>query len=122
MTPYFNKNSNTAIINASNPGVGIGGLYGAVLVVIYEDADEPYRMIWIDEGCDSLYNADGISTDPYVAYAMFNNVTTENFVSSKMTTFLPSGADNSQSNILFNKRSVQSKEAAVETQRTNGMM
>ncbi|AKB33736.1 cell surface protein [Methanosarcina siciliae HI350] len=109
VTPYFNKNSNTAIINASNPGVGIGGLYGAVLVVIYEDADEPYRMIWIDEGCDSLYNADGISTDPYVAYAMFNNVTTENFVSSKMTTFLPSGADNSQSNILFNKRSVPIK-------------
>ncbi|WP_281085411.1 PKD domain-containing protein, partial [Methanosarcina acetivorans] len=109
VTPYFNKNSNTAIINASNPGVGIGGLYGAVLVVIYEDASEPYRMIWLDEGCDSLYNADGISTDPYVAYAMFNNVTTENLVSAKMTTVLPSGADNSQSTILFNKQSVPIK-------------
>ena len=54
VTPYFNKNGNTAIINASNPGTGVGGLYGAVLVVIYEDASEPYRMIWLDEGCDTL--------------------------------------------------------------------
>jgi len=105
VTPYFNKNSNDAIINASNPGT-IGGLYGAVLVVIYEDASEPYRMIWLDEGCDTLY---GGTDDYHVAYAMFNNITMEDLVSAKITTVLPSGADNDLSTILFNGQSVAIK-------------
>ena len=104
VTPYFNKNSNTAVINASN--VGNSGLYGTVLVVIYEDASEPYRMIWLDEGCDTLY---GGTDDYHIAYAMFNNVTTENLVSAKMTTVLPSGGDNGLSTILFNGQSVTIK-------------
>jgi parallel beta-helix repeat protein len=105
VTPYFNKNSNTAVINASNLGT-IGGLYGAVLVVIYEDASEPYRMIWLDEGCDTLY---GGTDDYHVAYAMFNNVTIENLSSAKITTVLPSGGDNDLSTILFNGQTVPIK-------------
>ncbi len=105
VTPYFNTTGNTAIITASKPG---GGLYQAVLVVIYEDTNEPYRMIWLDEGCDSLY---GGSSDLYIGYAMFNNVTTEDLVSAKITTVLPSGADNGQSIILFNGQSVPIKES-----------
>ncbi|MDW5549619.1 PKD domain-containing protein [Methanosarcina sp.] len=105
VTPYFNKNSNTAIINASNVGT-IGGLYGAVLVVIYEDSSEPYRMIWLDEGCDTLY---GGTDDYYIAYAIFNNVTTENLASAQVTNVLPSGGDNDLSTIIFNGQTVPIK-------------
>ena len=101
MTQYFNASGNKALIEASNLDGTYGGLYGAVLLVIYEDADEPYRLIWLDEGCDTLYNLDGISTDPYRAYAIFNNVTTSNIGTAKITTILPSGNDNTQAEILF---------------------
>jgi PKD repeat protein len=96
VTSYFNTSGNTALITASKPD---GGLYGTVLVVIYEDASEPYRMIWLDEGCDTLY---GSSDDYHIAYAMFNNVTAENIVSAKVTTILPSGGDSYLGTIISN--------------------
>jgi len=99
VTPYLNSSSNTAIITTSKPS---GGLYGTVLVVIYEDASEPYRMIWLDEGCDTLY---GSSDDSHIAYAMFNNSTTENMVSAKITTILPSGGDSYLGAIICNGKS-----------------
>ena len=105
VTPYFNPNGNTAIITAAKPD---GGLYGAVLVVIYEDFSEPYRKIWLDEGCDSLYIPAwaNYSEDLYNGFAMFRDVSNASVGSAKLTTILPSGADNSQSTILFNNRSV----------------
>ncbi len=93
VTQYFNSSGNTALITASKPS---GGLYSTVLVVIYEDPSEPYRMIWLDEGCDTLY---GGNDDSYIAYSMFNNVSIENMISAKVTTILPSGGDNSLSTI-----------------------
>ncbi|WP_141241803.1 DUF3344 domain-containing protein, partial [Methanosarcina spelaei] len=96
VTPYFNSSDNTAIITTPKPS---GGLYGAVLVVIYEDASEPYRMVWLDEGCDTLY---GSSDDSHIAYSMFNNVSTENMVSAKVTAILPSGGDSYLGTIICN--------------------
>ncbi|WP_261788813.1 DUF3344 domain-containing protein [Methanosarcina siciliae] len=104
VTSYFNTSGNTAVIDAARPD---GGLYGAVLVVVYEDPDEPYRQIWLDEGCDSLYN-NGMGTYPdmYIGYAIFDNVSTETFGAAKITTVLPSGNDNAQATIFFNNDSV----------------
>ncbi|MDD3135788.1 MAG: DUF2341 domain-containing protein, partial [Methanoregula sp.] len=96
VTPYFDKSGNTAIITAASPG---GGLYGTLLAVVYENASEPYRMIWLDEGCDSL---NGAAT----GYAMYRNVITNNVYSAKVTTILPSGGDNSQGSILFNNQNI----------------
>jgi PKD repeat protein len=97
VTPYFSRDGNTALITATAPS---GGLYGAVLVVVYEDAGQPYRKIWLNEGCDSLLY--GTAT----GYAMFNNVTTTNLHAANVTTMLPSGGDNGQSYVLFNSQSV----------------
>ncbi|MDD1687921.1 DUF2341 domain-containing protein, partial [Methanoregula sp.] len=99
VTPYFNKDGNTALITASAPS---GGLYGAVLVVVYEDTSEPYRKIWLDEGCDTLY---GATDESHIAYAMFNNVTTAGVSSAKVMTILPSGNDNNQNSIRFDAQS-----------------
>ncbi|MFA5296470.1 MAG: DUF3344 domain-containing protein [Methanoregulaceae archaeon] len=96
VTPYFSKDGNTAIINAAAPQ---GGLYATVLVVVYEDSSEPYRKVWLDEGCDSLlYGGTG--------YAMFNNVTTGQVSTAKISTMVPSGADNSQDTVIFNSQSI----------------
>ncbi|WP_148705478.1 PKD domain-containing protein [Methanosarcina siciliae] len=104
VTPYFSTSGNTAIINAET---ALGGLYGAVLIVVYEDAEEPCRRIWLDEGCDTLYyNAMGTYPDMYTGYAIFDNVTTGNVGAAKITTVLPSGGDNTQATILFNNQSV----------------
>ena len=101
VTPYFVVGGdNTAVITGTSRVK-----YGPVLVVIYEEADEPYRQIWLDEGSDSLYSNVPVSTDPYIAYAMFRNATTTDLVSAKMTTILPSGDNDAQDRILFNNQS-----------------
>ena len=103
VTPYFNTSGNTAQINAET---ALGGLYGTLLVVVYEDPAEPYRWIWLDEGCDTLYNNGmGIYPDMYISYAIFDNVTAGNVGEAKITTVLPSGGDNTQDTILFNNHS-----------------
>ncbi|MFA5415033.1 MAG: DUF3344 domain-containing protein, partial [Methanoregula sp.] len=101
VTPYFSIARNMAIINATKPD---GGIYSTVLVVIYQDSSAPYRKIWLNEGCDSLYNPDHITTDPYIAYATFGNVTTTGMSFAKIINFLPSGNDNDQKSILFNSQ------------------
>lgn len=104
MTPYFNKSGNTALITASQPK---GGLYGAVLVVVYEDASQPLRKIWLDEGCDTVYVPSGSSNGAsFIGYAMFNNVTAEGMSSARLTNIVPSGVDNPQSTVIFNAQDV----------------
>ncbi|WP_449405392.1 PKD domain-containing protein [Methanolacinia paynteri] len=104
VTPYFNTSGNTAQINAET---ALGGLYGTVLVVVYEDSNEPYRWIWLDEGCDTLYyNSMGAYPDMYTGYAIFDNLKTENIGEAKIITVLPSGGDNTQATVLFNNQSV----------------
>ncbi|MFA5416607.1 MAG: DUF2341 domain-containing protein, partial [Methanoregula sp.] len=96
VTPYFSKDGNTAIITAAAPQ---GGLYATVLVVIYEDTGQPYRKIWLDEGCDSLlYGGTG--------FAMFNNVTNNSLGYARLSTVLPSGVDNAQGTIVLNSQNV----------------
>ncbi|MFA5379518.1 MAG: PKD domain-containing protein, partial [Dehalococcoidia bacterium] len=98
VTDYFVPGSdNTAVITATS-----SQNYAPLLVVVYEDASEPLRKIWVDEGSDTLYSDDLIITDPYVAYAMFHNVTTTGLSSAKMTAFLPSGGDRNVNAVLFN--------------------
>ncbi len=97
VTPYFSKDGNTALITAAAPK---GGLYATVLVVIYEDNSQLYRKIWLDEGCDSLLYGGG------TGFAMFNNVTTNSLGYARLSTVLPSGADNAQGTVVINSQNV----------------
>jgi PKD repeat protein len=100
VTPYFNADGdNTAVITAERSQ---GGYYGTVLVVVYEDASEPYRQIWINEGCDCILG----SGSTYVGYTTFDNISTEDLLSAKISTCLLSGDDNEQNNILLNQNTV----------------
>ena len=81
VTEYFNLyEDNTAIITGGQRP------YGAILVVIYEAASEPYRQIWINEGADCL-----ITNPPTIGYTTFNDTTTNNLISAKITTVMLSG-------------------------------
>ncbi|MDI9394115.1 MAG: PKD domain-containing protein, partial [Euryarchaeota archaeon] len=101
VTPYFNATgNNTAVITA---GRYQRGFYGTLLIVVYEAESEPYRQIWINEGSDCLLYG---SLDPYVGYSMFNNVSTTDIVSARVTTFLESGDNNEQNTIFFNNQDV----------------
>ena len=53
VTEYFSVSGNTATLTkvVSNDNVAI---FGMLLVVAYEDASEPKRLIWINEECDIL--------------------------------------------------------------------
>jgi len=105
VTSYFNANdSNTAIISSTNslPSMNYA-YYGTVLVVVYEAPGEPYRQIWVNEGCDCLLYG---TKDPYVAYTVIDNVSTEDLLSAKLTTVLPSGETEDGNIITFNGQSL----------------
>jgi len=81
VTEYFNLyEDNTAVITGGQRP------YGAILVVIYEAASEPYQQIWINEGAECL-----MTSPPLNGFTTFDNVTTNNLVSAKITTVMLSG-------------------------------
>ncbi|KKG15272.1 hypothetical protein EO94_10270, partial [Methanosarcina sp. 2.H.T.1A.3] len=98
VTPYFKVGgNNTAVISAERTQ---RGYYGTVLVVVYEDASEPYRQIWVNEGCDCLLYG---TEDPYVGYTVIDNVSTTDLLSADVTAILPSG-ENADLKITFNQK------------------
>ncbi len=101
VTPFFNATSNnTAVITA---GRSQKGYYGTVLVVVYEAPGEPYRQIWINEGCDCLLYG---TKDPYVAYTVIDNVSKKGLLSAKLTTVLPSGESDDGNIVTLNGQSI----------------
>jgi hypothetical protein len=69
---------NSAVLTNSYPG-GMTGMTGMLLVVVYKHPDEPGRIIWINEGFDTLfagvyYGTDyGVSSDEATTYAPFDD-------------------------------------------------
>jgi PKD repeat protein len=101
VTPYFNAtDNNTAVLTSTSTSQNDFSCYGTLLVVVYEAASEPYRQIWVNEGSDCLLYSMG------TGYTMFENVSTADLVSAKITTVLESGNDNDQNFILFNQGTV----------------
>lgn len=70
---YFNTSGNTASLTkvVANDNVA---LYGMLLVLVYEDASEPERLIWLNEECDLLTAKAGYGTNETeaTAYAPFS--------------------------------------------------
>jgi PKD repeat protein len=98
VTPYFNTGgNNTAVITAESDQ---RGYYGTVLVVVYEDVSEPYRQIWVNEGCDCLLYG---TEDPYVGYTIIDNVSTSGLLYANVTAVMPSG-ENADLKISLNQK------------------
>ena len=101
VTDYFNVNGNTATLTkVVPPSQNIVAIYGMLLVVVYEDASEPQRLIWINEECDIL-DAIGQGPDPgnigvneteATAYAPFTGtIDTSKVDAATLITVAPAG-------------------------------
>jgi hypothetical protein len=75
VTDEFVIGDNTALVTNSNPSTPKGiSMEAMVLVVVYENPNEPNRIIWINEGCDlisSKYAKYGVSPEEASTYAEF---------------------------------------------------
>jgi len=92
VTGYFVPGAdNTASIS------GGGTSYGRTLIVVYENASQPYRHVYLNEGYDIIYRSEG--------YAMFRNISTDDMGSAQVITVTPSGAGDTGA-IGFNGKSV----------------
>jgi len=79
-------------------------LYGAYLVVVYEDAEITPKKIWINDECDLLYAgaSRSVTSDEGSAYATFSGVDTADIAGAEAVVILQSGNDNGKSRFFFN--------------------
>jgi hypothetical protein len=103
VTADFNTSGNVAILANSYPGGGQVSMRGMVLVVIYEDDNQPLRMILINEEFDLLYGGSSKCTTPAeaTAYAPFGATDTSTVKRATLITVAP-GAGPNEGDLSFN--------------------
>lgn len=57
------ENNFTVTLTQSGPPESSVAISGMALLVVYEDAAEPWRLIWVKEGCDILFSSFGVSPE-----------------------------------------------------------
>jgi parallel beta-helix repeat protein len=80
------------------------GIYGAYLVVIYNDPAATEKKIWINDDFDLLASKDSyaVSSEEATAYASFSDVNATGISNATAIAVLASGNDNSKSKFVFN--------------------
>ncbi|MGV8129182.1 MAG: DUF3344 domain-containing protein [Methanolinea sp.] len=103
VTGGFLTTGNTATL--TKPSGDQVSFRGMILVVIYEDATAPERVLFLNEEMDMLYGGSSYSTSPEeaTAYAPFTGATIEtgDIASVTLITFAP-GAGPNEGDLLFN--------------------
>ncbi len=93
------------IVTLTKPSANEVSFRGMILVVIYEDATAPERVLFLNEEMDMLYGGSSYSTSPEeaTAYAPFTGEAIEagNVASATLVTFAP-GAGPAEGDLLFN--------------------
>ncbi|HDS46304.1 MAG TPA: DUF3344 domain-containing protein, partial [Methanomicrobia archaeon] len=100
----FSTAGNTAILTNLNPVAGNPSLRGMMLVVIYADATELMKKIYINEEFDLLYGGPSACTTPEeaTAYAPFaGSVELSTVRSARLITVAPGGGPD-EGELLFN--------------------
>ncbi|MGE0064311.1 MAG: DUF3344 domain-containing protein [Methanobacteriales archaeon] len=74
ITDKFQKNQDNTLVLTRGPSNL--ALYGSYIIIIYEDSNETYKRIWINQEADMLYSRPdyGVNDTEATAYAVFNNV------------------------------------------------
>ncbi len=80
------------------------GIYGAYLVVVYEDPETSTKAIWMNEEFDMVYSRPSysVSEAEATAYAPFSGVDTTDIGSATAIAILASAADTDKSTFIFN--------------------
>ncbi len=102
VTGLFDRSGNALTVT---PGAGNNnGLYGSLLVVVYQDSGEPVRKIILNEECDILYAgaARFTSDEEATAYAPFGSVVTAGLGEAHILAILFSANEAGKSAFIFN--------------------
>jgi uncharacterized protein DUF3344/CARDB protein len=102
VTSLFSPDGNTAVLTKAEASTEVS-MRGMTLVAVYEDAAEPVRSIFINEGFDLLYGDASKSTTPEeaTAYAPLGDMDTASVASARLITFAP-GANGPEGTLIFN--------------------
>ncbi len=109
VTSLFSTAGNTASLSKDEQNTKVA-MYGLILAVVYEDASEPRRQIFLNEELDILgaYES-GWATTPEeaTAYTPFSGmtITPANVVNAELITFVPSG-NGPEGDLLFNDATI----------------
>ena len=108
VTADFDTNGNTADLTNSNPkccAQKTASIRGMMLVVVYEDANEPRRQIFVNEDLDVLNGKSSYCTTPdeATAWAPITGLTINpsTIASARLVTFAP-GANPAEGELIFN--------------------
>ena len=103
VTNDFDANGNYATLTNANWNQKTVSMRGMLLVVIYEDANEPRRQIYVNEEFDVLYGGSGRCTTPEeaTAYAPFGAIDLCGVKKATLITVAP-GADGPEGDLSFN--------------------
>ncbi|MBN1193799.1 MAG: DUF3344 domain-containing protein [Methanomicrobiaceae archaeon] len=82
------------------------GIYGAYLIVVYQDDDTTIKQIWINDEFDMLWarNSYSVNDDEATAYASFSGVDTTDVGSATAIAILASAGDAGESTFSFNSQ------------------
>jgi hypothetical protein len=102
ITDDFNTGGNSATLTKSESGTAVS-MRGMLLVVIYEDDNEPLRKIILNEEFDLLYGGSSKCTTPEeaTAYAPLGAIDLAGLEKATLITVAP-GADGPEGDLLFN--------------------
>ena len=105
VTDAFNADGNIANLTNSHSGGGNVSMRGMMLVMTYEDASEPRRQIFVNEGFDLLYGGSGQCTTPdeATAWAPITGLAIDpsTVASARLITYAP-GAGPTEGELIFN--------------------
>jgi len=89
VTTEFNTAGNTLVMTQEAPSYAI---YGAYLVVVYEDPATTEKKIWINDEFDLIYSGAGrsVSNEEATTYAPFTGVDTGSVATAKVIAIAPS--------------------------------
>ncbi|WP_287382422.1 DUF3344 domain-containing protein, partial [Methanobacterium sp.] len=102
VTSLFNNAGNTITIT---PEAGNNyGIYGAYLIVVYQDPDTSEKKIYINDGFDMLCSRETYSVNDTEATAIapFTDVSTEKMGNAQAIAILASASDSGKSKFFFN--------------------
>ena len=102
VTSFFNASGNNMTIT---PEAGNKyGIYGAYLIVVYQDANTTEKKIWINDGFDMLYSKSSCSVNDTeaTAYAVFNDASKTGVGKASVVNILASAGDTNGSKFFFN--------------------
>ncbi len=104
VTSAFNTAGNTMNIIPEPGNTNDYGIYGAYLLVVYQDPNTSNKKIWINDGFDMLCSRETYSVNDAeaTAYANFTGANTSNLSNAEVINILASAGDSGKSKFFFN--------------------